>query len=287
MRNHRRALLAAGLASPLIAQPSWAARVLSIGTTPVILDEQIGLLSRWQRYLETRLGRTVRFVQRGSYREIMDLLLGDTIDAAWICGYPFVVYEQRLQLLAVPLYQAEPLYRSYLIVPSTDQRTTQIGDLRDRIFAFSDPRSNSGYLVPRVELLHVGQEPSTFFRRSFFTFGHRKVVEAVQVGLANAGSVDGYVWDTLAAQRPEAIRGVRVAWRSQQHAFPPIVARASLPSTDVDALRSALLQMQTDPAGAALLKDLNIDGFTIAKPALFDSIRKLVAALDKAERARS
>ena len=74
MRNHRRAFLAAALSLPLVTRGAAGERPLQFGTTPVILDEQIGLLARWQRYLEEVLGRQVRFVQRGSYREIMDLL---------------------------------------------------------------------------------------------------------------------------------------------------------------------------------------------------------------------
>ena len=66
------------------------------------------------------------------------------------------------------------------------------------------------------------------FRRTFFTYSHRKVVEAVPAGVADAGSVDGYVWDTLALQLPRSTSGVRVAWRSPTYGFPPIVARRSL-----------------------------------------------------------
>lgn len=63
----RRKLLAA--ATGLAAQP------LLFGTTPVFLDEQAQLLAAWQIWLEARLGQPVRFVQRASYREILEPLL--------------------------------------------------------------------------------------------------------------------------------------------------------------------------------------------------------------------
>lgn len=132
-RNRRRWLQAgaAGLLSaPLhaVAAPA-AATPLRFGTTPVFLDDQIALLGMWQNYLESRLQRPVSFVQRGSYREIVDLLLGDGVDLAWLCGYPFVLYAPRLALLAVPSYQGAPLYRSYLIVPEADRSTVGVADL--------------------------------------------------------------------------------------------------------------------------------------------------------------
>ncbi len=274
-RNRRQFVVAlAGAASAVRARDADAP--LRFATTPVFLDDQIGLLAVWQRYLSARLARPVVFVQRGSYREIVDLLLGDGVEAAWLCGHPFVLYEQRLALVAVPRYLGAPLYRSHLIVPAQDATTTRVNDLRGRVFAYSDPLSNSGYLVPRTELLQAGVNPQRFFKRSFFTFSHRKVVEAVRAGLADAGAVDGYVWDTLRAQQPEVVDGLRVAWRSAPHGFPPVVARASWAAGQRQTLTEALVGMTGSPPGRELLARLNLDAFDSANAAQFASIRTLL-----------
>jgi phosphonate transport system substrate-binding protein len=269
-------LQAAALAPLALSRRVAATAPLRFGTTPVFLDNHLALLAAWQAYLEGVLHRQVQFVQRRSYREITDLLLSDRIDVAWVCGPPFVVHETRLELVAVPVYQGEPLYRSHLVVPEGDTRTRTILDLRGNVFAYSDPHSNSGCLVPRVELIRANESPETFFRRAFYTFAHRKVVEAVKAGVAQGGAVDGYVWDTLEIQQPEATAGVRVAWRSAQHGFPPIVARRTLPSDETAAFATALTDMQKADGGRAILKWLNIDGFTRASPQLFDSIRNSI-----------
>ena len=281
-RNRRRLLCGATASMALRAMPVRAATgVLRFGTTPVILDDQLSLLSTWKQYLEARLGRPVHFVQRGSYREILDLLLNGNVDVAWVCGYPYVVYERQLVLVAMPTYQGAPLYQSYLIVPERDTVTRHITDLPGRVFAFSDPLSNSGHLVPRYQLIEAGRQPTQFFRRYFFTFAHRKVVEAVQVVLADGGSVDGYVWDTLAKQQPSATAGVRIAWKSSRFGFPPMVARLSLPAEDREAVTLALLAMQESDAGVQLLRGLNIDGFERGSPSIFDGIRQMVQVSDR------
>ena len=277
-RNRRRFLTASvATAAAAWANTTAAGTPLKFGTTPVFLDNQIALLGLWQRYLEQQLGRPVQFVQRGSYREIVDLLLMDAVDAAWLCGYPFLLYEQRVELLAVPRYQGAPLYQSYLIVPERDTTTRHIADLKGQVFAFSDPLSNSGYLVPRVELIRAGTQPGGFFRRAFFTFAHRKVVEAVQVGLANGGSVDGYVWDTLVKQQPRSTSGVRVAWRSPKFGFPPLVARSTLSARDREPLAQARFDMSKAEAGGRLLERLNIDGFERGELRTFEGIRELIS----------
>ena len=260
---------------------SLASTPLRFASTPVFLNDQISLLDRWRNYLEAHTGRPVHFVQRGSYREIVDLLLNGSVDAAWLCGYPLILYENRLSVVAVPRYQGAALYRSHLIVPSTDTSTKQVLDLKGRVFAYSDPFSNSGYLVPRAEIVLGGQQPSNFFRRSFFTFSHRKVVDAVRAGLADAGAVDGYVWDTIASQYPGSVVGLRVAWRSTLHGFPPVVARRNWDTNQARQLGDALLSMQSSPEGRSVLERLNIDGFEDAQPKQYDSIRALLKLLNQ------
>jgi phosphonate transport system substrate-binding protein len=280
--NVRRQVLKALLGSSLGVLPVFASgrddaqKPLSLGTTPVFLDDQLGLLRQWKVQLAHATGRKVDFVQRGSYQEITELLLADQVDTAWVCGYPYVVHQKRLRLVAVPVYQQRPLYRSYLIVPSRDTASRSILDLRGKVFAFSDPWSNSGHLVPLCELIKVRERPETVFRRFFFTYAHRKVIEAVAVGVADGGEVDGYVWDTLAKQNDPLTARTRVAWRSAEYGFPPIVARPGLPDDVFMQIQSALLGMSREPAGQAVLAALNLDGFTAGSPALFDGIRASV-----------
>lgn len=269
-------LTTAALGTLGMAGPSAAATPLRFATTPVFLNDQAAMLGLWQRYLELQIGRPVRFIQRRTYREIVELLLTNEVDAAWLCGYPLVLHEDRLAALAVPVYQGAALYRSHLIVPQSDKTTRSVLDLRNQVFAYSDPLSNSGCLVPRSAIQMAGHDAATFFRRTFFTFSHRKVIEAVRLGLANAGAVDGYVWDTLAEQFPSSIANLRVAWRSEAHGFPPIVARKNWGKVHEQSLLDALLVMNKHEAGRGILHQLNIDGFSAPVAAQYDSIRHML-----------
>lgn len=272
-------LTPSGLACAAQADGPARPREIRIGLTPVFLDDQLDFLKQLRAYFERRLGWPVSFVQRGSYREIVELVRVGKIDFAWLCGYPYTRYHGEMKLLAVPLYQSKPLYRSYLIVPSSDTRTTAITDLRGKVFAYSDPDSNSGYLYPQYSLLRAGANPASFFARTFFTWGHRKVVEAVGVGLAQGGAVDGYVWDTLARSRPELTEATRIAHRSPELGYPPFVARAGIPESEFRVMQRVLLGMRDDSDGAALLKTLNLDGFIVGDGRLFDGIAVMAKTL--------
>jgi phosphonate transport system substrate-binding protein len=267
------ALAATGLAGALRTHAANALK-LRIGLTPVILADQVAFLSRWGRYLSERAECEVAFIARESYQPILDLLFSEQIDAAWICGYPFVRYESQLSLLAVPLYLGEPVYQAYLIRPLGASSGIQgWADLRDKVLAYSDPLSNSGWLVAQAQLAKAGLSPRDL-KRSFFAYGHRNVAEAVASRLAHAGSIDGYVWETMRQQGMAAVAQTEVVWRSEAFGFPPLVTQRGTSHPGLQRVQQAMMAMPEDKLGQELLRSLNLTGFVPGQPALFDSIRR-------------
>ncbi|MDP2063867.1 MAG: phosphate/phosphite/phosphonate ABC transporter substrate-binding protein [Phaeovulum sp.] len=284
----RRKLLASAAAAALLAAPrGWASLgpggALRVGLTGVVVREYMRSFNRLADYLALRLGRPVEFVLRRSYRDIMDLLERGELDAAWICGYPFVKPRnpEYLSLLVAPVYRGSPFYRSLLIVPSASSAASII-DLRGSVFAFSDPDSNSGYLVPRTTLADAGFNPDQFFRMSFFTYSHAETVLAVARSVADGGSVDSYVYNTLQKFEPETVSGTRVIAQSRQFGFPPIVVRNDLAPQIRDRFRDALIGMASDAQAVPVLALLDLDGFTEVSPALYDPIREMAKRFAKA-----
>ena len=270
-RVGRRDLLAALAAAALLwsMKPAGAAEAVSIGLNPLFLDSDIQLLSLLQSYLAERLGRPVQLIKRRTYQEITALLLSGQLDAAWVCDDPYVQHEDQFALLAVPLYRHEPLYQTYVIV-SEGSKAQSFDDIRGTVHAFSDPDSTSGFLVTRSLLALRHTTPAQFFRTFFFTYGHRNVVRAVATGLAESGSIDGYVWDVMREREPELINKTRVVYTSEKLGFPPIVGlKSAQETTTAKAISAAFLQMPTDPLGQQILSILELDGFTKADPDLY------------------
>lgn len=249
-----------------------------VGLTPAFVHDEHGLMEHWRRYLEGKLARPVEFVQRDSYRETMDLLRLEKLDFAWICDYPYIHLGDTVKLLAVPLNQGRPTYRSYLIVGADDSRRQSMRDLEGTVFAYSDPYSNTGYLAPRYEVRQLGKDPATFFRKTFFTWSHRKAIEAVATGFAQGAAVDSFVWDTLAKTRPTLTRRTRIVSRSKEFGFPPMVAHRRVARADFVAFQSALLEMTHDATGVMLLQLLNIDGFIVGEHRMYDDVATMVRA---------
>ena len=250
---------------------------IRFGLTPVFLTNDLELLGRLQSYLQRATGHLVELITRRTYQEITTLLTTGQLDAAWICGFPYVAHRSELQLVAVPLWHHKPLYQSYLIV-DRNRKGSGILDLRGDIHAFSDPDSNSGFLVTRAALAERGLKPETFFTKTFFTYAHRDVIRAVASGLAGSGSVDGYIYDVVAEIDPDLTKDTRILRASEWLGFPPIAA----PKTSIDQVRlnvftKALWEMDGDEEGRAVLRMLRLDGFGAEDPASFDAIASKAA----------
>jgi phosphonate transport system substrate-binding protein len=270
----RRALLTAmaGLVAAAPLRRSRAQRPIYFGLTPVFLDSDIALLAALQDYLSQRLGQSVSLVKRRTYQEITAMLLSEQLDAAWICGFPLVQHVDQLALMAVPVWRGQPLYRSYLIA-GADDPVPSIVDMRGYVHAFSDPDRNSGYLVTRHLLTTMHERPDSFFSRYFFTYGHRDVIRAVAAGLAQSGSVDGYVWEVVREIEPRLTDGTRIVRRSELLGFPPVACNARLRDTStVQAIADVLIKMDGDEPGRQLLRTLRLDRFVVGSLGLFDGI---------------
>ena len=124
--------------------------------------------------------------------------------------------------------------------------------------------------------IHSSSDWVRIRQRSFASrstpWGHRRVVDAVAAELAQGGSVDGYVWDTLQILHPEVTEQTRIAHRSAKYGFPPFVTRTQLPESDFRQLQGVLVAMKSTPNGKRLLTRLNLDGFQVAPESVFNGI---------------
>ncbi len=270
------------LSGKVLAEPVPSVPPLRLALSAVFLGERQDLISRWKIYLETHLQRPIVFVQRRSYRELTDLFTQGQLDAGWVCAAPYTLHKSVQRLLAIPVWQGEPLYQSYLIVSERDTATRSIADLRGKIFAYSDPESNSSFFVTQGELVDLGVDTDTFFAKTLFTYAHRKNVEAVAARLVDGARVDGYIYDMLRLQSPELIAKTRIVQKSDKYGFPPIVSRADLPEEDFHKLQETLINMNNDTEGEALLEAMGLDGFVRGDDHLFDGVAALLKKVSAA-----
>ena len=179
-----------------------------------------------------------------------------------------------------PLVYDTPVYYSYVIVPR-DSPVQRFEELRGKRYAYSDPLSNSGHLVPAYRLAQLGETPERFFRRSIFTYSHSGSVEAVAVRFVDGASVDSYVYDYLATTNPRLTEKTRIIEKSAPHGITPVVVRADLDEPLKGRLRAVFLAMDQDPKGQEILRQLMIRRFVTVSDSLYDSIRQMLQVVGR------
>ena len=236
-------------------------------------------------YIGLKMGREIQFIQRKTYGEINELLAKGQIDLAFICSGPYVVGKEKygFQLVATPEVQNSHFYQSYLIVNKLSEFKT-LEDLRGHVFAFTDPDSNSGRLVPAYWLWQMGATAETFFRNTIYTDSLDNAILAVAKGLVDGAAVDGLIWEYFNSKNPIFTSKTRIIRKSEPYGIPPMVASNSIPAELLSNIRSLLFSMHDDPQGQSILKELMIDKFIAANDKWYDSIRKInleLASLEK------
>jgi phosphonate transport system substrate-binding protein len=227
-------------------------------------------------YLAGNLGWEVELVQRKTYAEISELIGKGKIDLAFVCSGPYAVGKDRygFDLLATPKVKGSHFYRSYLIV-NKDSAFQRLEDLRGRTFAFTDPDSHTGKLVPTHWLSEMNEQPETFFAKTIYTYSHDNSILAVARGLVDGAAVDSLVWEYYRERSPSITAKARVIRQSDPYGIPPVVASKVLSSERKARITQVLFAMHQDPSGRKILQELLIDRFVAPQEEWYDSIRQL------------
>jgi phosphonate transport system substrate-binding protein len=229
-------------------------------------------------YLAAKVDMRINLIQRKTYAEINGMLGSGEIDLAFICSGPYASGRDRyhFEALAVPLVRQKAVYRAYLITNQAGPFTS-LDDLRGKVFAFSDPDSNTGFMVPRFLVAQKGLEPQEFFGKTIFTHSHDNSILAVSRTLVDGACVHEQIWEYLHQKNPEATDRTRVISKSEPFGNPPLVASVHLAPALKAQMREVLLSMHQNPRGAAILSELLIDRFIPVDEQLYDPIRRMLA----------
>lgn len=227
-------------------------------------------------YLSDKTGWEVILVQRETYAEINALLKSGDVDLAFVCTYAYIQGQQEfgLELLVAPVIDGRAEYRSYLIVPG-DSKAKRFEDLKGQTFAFTDPMSTSGRLVPLYWLNQMGYTPRSFFSNYVFTYSHDNSIRAVADNLVDGAAVDSLVFESMVAADPELSKQVKIVARSQAFGAPPVVVRPGLDSRSKGLLKEVFLGLSEEPQGREILKGLRIDGFVPIDDSAYDGVREM------------
>ena len=238
--------------------------------------ETFGYYQDLLAYLGDRTGKRVSLVQRKTYAEINELLQKGLVDIAFICSGPYASGKTLygLKILAVPQIRGSTFYQSYLIVNKNSPYQT-LEDLRGKVFAFTDPESNTGKLVPAFWLSQMGENPDGFFGKIIYTYSHDNSILAVSRGLVDGAAVDSLIWDYYDKVNGALTSRTRIIKKSKLFGIPPLVSSPQLSETLENEIRNLLYSMHLTSKGKSILDGLMIERFVPSQEEWYDPIRAM------------
>lgn len=228
------------------------------------------------RYIQRKIGEKIEYVDRESYAEINEMLRTGKLEAAFVCSGPYTEGKKEfgLELLVAPQAYGSTVYYSYILA-AKDSPLQSFEEMRGKKFAFTDPLSNTGKLVPTYMLAKMNETPEIFFRELIFTHSHDKSIKAVAQGIVDGAAVDSLIWEYLNATNPEFTSKTRVLKKSPPYAIPPVVVPRDIDPSLKEKMKQAFLNAHLDPKGQEILKKMKIDKFVLIEDRAYDSVREM------------
>jgi len=255
-------ILAAVLIAPTVApaaDPSWPKEitfaVLSTESAPEITRRWIPILAQ----LEKDLGIKVKHVTATDYRGTIEALKFKKAEVGWLGPKAYVEASNNNYANVEPIVQVRAQsgslgYRSCLIA-HTDSDIFSPEDIGGKTFAFNDPNSTSGYLLPMTFFMtEMGVDPKRHFSKLTFSGSHEASVLAVANKKVEVASTNLPDMQQLTREGKVARGALRVIWVSKLIPNDPVVVRKDLPAN----LRSAIQESFTT------MKDRNPEAFAQA-----------------------
>ncbi|MDP2158600.1 MAG: phosphate/phosphite/phosphonate ABC transporter substrate-binding protein [Nitrospirota bacterium] len=238
-------------------------------------------------YIGEKMGQPVEFVDREDYAEINKLVATGQVDVAFVCGGPYIDGKKEfgMELLVAPVAYGETVYYSYIIV-NKKSSFQQLSHLRGKRFAFTDPLSNTGKLVPTYMLAKIKETPDSFFGKYSYFGSHDKSIQGVAEGVVDGAAVDSLIWEYANSTSPKFTSKTRVILKSPPYGIPPVVVSKGLDPELKERLRKIFLEAHTDPKGTEILKKMHIDRFVTIDDKAYDSIRQMKTWLEKEKKAK-
>jgi len=257
--------------------------VLKMGLIPA--DDAEEMVRNYQpvaEYLEEKLGIPVEIQVTSDYTAAIEAMRSKHIDMAWFGPFSYVLAAQEANAEAivngVRRDTGLSTYKS-IIITRSDSGIETLDDLKGRSFAFVDPASTSGNLIPRKVLIENGIDPDEDFSTMYYAGTHNAVEFAVANGKVDAGAASDTSYQRMVDSGEIDPEVSIIIHESEPIQGSPIVVRGDLPEDLKKNIKQALLDMdeqtihKVDGWG-------NIEKYNAVEDSDYDIIRETAKVLD-------
>lgn len=216
------------------------------------------------------------------YNGVVEAMNYGKVDLAYFGPLTYVIANEKsgAEAIITMLVDGEPYYYSYIIAPNDSQINTiedLINNSKDMHFAFGDPNSTSGSLIPGIMLKEKGvfkDESEHSFKQITYTGGHDATAIAVENKKIDAGAIDSAIFESMKKNGVVDSEKFKIIWKSEKLFQYPWAVKKNTSDELKTALRQAFLKIEDKE----ILDIFGANGFTEAEDYDYEAIRKAAKA---------
>ena len=152
------------------------------------------------------------------YNATIEALRSNKVDVALMgaFGYVLATTQAPVEAFAVTVTAKSnsPDYHSIIIAKADAADLTSLASLKGHTFAFVDPSSTSGSLMPKAAMMDGKINPETDLKKVIYSGGHDASIIAVAEGKVDAASVADRIYAGACDKKAVDCSKIKVIWTS-------------------------------------------------------------------------
>lgn len=208
-------------------------------------------------YVEKKSGIKITFSLLSGYGNIMDQFERGDMDGAFWGSFTgaMAIRKMDMQPIVRPVNPDGTSTHQGYIFAHNSSGIKKISDTKGLTIAFVDKATTAGYVFPIAYLRQQGiKNMDTYFRDYYFTGSHAAAVYAVINREAQLGCAKNTAFDQLALRDRRVSEDLVILAKSYDVPSNGLALKRKIPNGIKAAVRQALLDMDKDPEGRAVLE---------------------------------
>ena len=166
------------------------------------------------------------------YNATIEALRSNKVDVALMgaFGYVLATTQAPVEAFAVTVTKASnsPDYHSIIIARKDENDLTSLDSLKGHTFAFVDPSSTSGSLMPKAAMMDNHIVPESDLKKVIYSGGHDASIIAVAEGKVDAASVADRIYAIACNKKAVDCSKLKVIWTSPSIPNDPLFYRKAI-----------------------------------------------------------
>jgi len=234
------------------------------------------------KYLEKKTGLPVEIFVATDYSGVIEAMRAGKLDIAMFGPFSYVLAADKAnaEAFAVEIRKGSGTSYKSLVVTNPESGIAKLQDVKGRTYAFVDPASTSGNLIPRSFYKKNDINPDKDFKSVMYAGGHDAAALAVKNRKVDAASMDDITYGNMKEKGLITDQDVKVIFQSDPIPGSPWAWRKDLPEDLKGKLKNAFMSVAKEDQAALSAYGGKVEGYADAKDANYNVIRDTAKILN-------